>query len=143
MAIPPSRKIFIDNSFFISFIDRADLNHQRSASIMDFLARQGFQTYTSDLTIFLTFSRLDREFGSAVSLDFLQAILESQIQILFLNQSELFGTFRFLKSNTLRQSSLTDYANAYLMDKQNISNILTYDPWYNLRGITLSNLLSS
>lgn len=138
-----SRKIFIDTSFFISFIDRADLNHQRSSSILEFLARQNFQVYSSDLVIFQTFARLDREFGSAVSMDFLQAILESQIQVLFLSQVELMGTFRFIKSNSHRQSSLNDYANAYLMDRQSIPHVLTYDPWYDLRGVTVSSLINS
>lgn len=142
MPTTPSKKIFIDSSFFLSFIDRADLNHQRSSNIMDFLAKQNFQVYTSDLTIFQTFSRLDREFGSAVSLDFLQAILESQIQILYLNQADLLSTFRFIKTNSTRQS-LNDQANAQLMNRQNIPHLLTYDPWYNLRGVTLSNLLTT
>lgn len=142
MAIT-SRKVFIDTSFFISFIDRADLNHQKTISIMDFLGRQNFQVYTSNLAVFNTFSRLDREFGSAVSMDFLQAILDSSIQVLFVTQQDLMGTFRFLRSNTHRQSSLTDFTNAYLMDRQGIPSLLTYDPWYDLRGISLSGLLST
>lgn len=138
-----SKKIFIDTSFFIAFIDRADLNFQRSGFIMDFLAKQSFQPYTSDLAVFQTFSKLDREFGSAVSMDFLQAILESEIQILFLSQTDLAGTLRFIKGVSSRKSSLNDYSNAYLMDRQSIPQLLTYDPWYDLLGIKLSNLLNS
>src|SRR3982751_5903925 len=113
-----SRKIFLDTSFIISFIDRADLNHQKTSAIMEFLARQNFQVFTSSLTVFQAFSRLERDFGTAVGLDFMQAILDSNIQVLFLNQADLIATFRFLKSNANRQSSLTDFSNAYLMDRQ-------------------------
>ncbi len=140
--IKSSPKIFIDSSLFLAFIDRTDLNHQKAATVFDFLARQRYRVYTSSLVFWFTFQRLEKELGTTISYDFLQAILESSIEIVFPQKTDLIFIYRFLRNNQTKQISLSDIANARIMEKLSISTILTFDNWSNLLGTKVSNLIT-
>ncbi len=137
-----SQKVFIDSSFFSAFIDRANLNHSKSVAIMEYLATNNYQVYTSSLTILQTFGRIERDLGSLISVEFLQAILESSIEVFYPTKTELLSAYRFLRTNSQRKASLTDILNADLMQKHNILSILTFDFWHNLIGTRVSGLIN-
>lgn len=138
-----SHKVFLDTSTFISLIDRTHLHHQKTVALFELLARQGYTLYTSSLVVFQAFSQMERELGSAISLDFLQAILDSSIKVIYASESELLFAYRFFKNSTQRQLSLVELVNARIMEKNGITNILTYDYWHNIAGTIVSNLMSS
>lgn len=135
-----SKKIFIDSSVLIGFIDRADANHAKSVKAMENLARLGLQLYTSSLNINEIYAVLSRETGTSVALDFLQAILQSDIELLFPQKADLITAHRMLRSNRERQLTLREVLNATLMQRRGIMQILTFTYWHNLFGSHVSNL---
>lgn len=137
-----SRKIFLDSSIFLSFIDRTHLNHQKTVAILELLASQNYQLYTSDLAVFQSFNLIERDLGFRVSQEFLKAILDSTIKILYAAEQDLLFAFRFFKTAT-RKASLTEVITARLMEKHGIVSILTFDYWHNIAGTAVSNLISS
>lgn len=129
-----SRKVFIETSFFMAFIDRGDLNHTKCVPIFEFLGRHGYQLYTTNLVVMQTFARLDKELGSTISLEFLQAILESSIEVLYPSKSEFISAFRLLKNSPNTPVSVTELINSILMEKNGVAAVLTFDSWNNLLG---------
>lgn len=129
-----SRKIFIESSIFIAFIDRADTNHPKAVKSMEDLARGGYSAYTSSQNIQDAYTILAREVGVSVALDFLQAILQSDIEILFPQKADLITAHRMLRANRDRQVTLREVLNATLMQKRGIVQILTFTYWHNLFG---------
>lgn len=139
MAIQ-SRKIFVDSSLLIGFIDRADTNHPKAIKAMENLARLKYQSYTSIQNINEVYAALARETGISVALDFLQAILQSDMEILFPQKADLITAHRMLRSNRERQLTLREVLNATLMQRRGIVQILTFTYWHNLFGSYVSNL---
>lgn len=138
-----SQSIFIDTSAFLAFIDRADINHTKSIKLFETLARQNFQIYTSNLVVFQTFSRLEKDLGVSLARDFLKTILEGNIHILHPGESDLISAYRFLKLNPERQTSLMEVVNTHLMDKSRVLTVLTFSYWHNLMGTSVSPLIHS
>ena len=138
-----SRKIFIDSSVLIGFIDRADPNHPKAVKGIENLARQGFHLYTSSQNISDVYATLARETGTSVALDFLQASLQSDIEILFPQKADYITAHRMLRSNRERQLTLREIINATLMQRKGIIQILTFNFWHNLFGSYVSNLILS
>ena len=139
MAIQ-SRKIFVDSSVLLAFIDRVDSNHTKAAQAMDSLARMGYQVYTSYQNIFDTYTTLAREIGISVALDFLQAALQSEMEILFPQKADLMTAYRMIRTNRDRQLTLREVLNAALMQKKGIVQVLTFTYWHNLFDSYVSNL---
>lgn len=139
MAIK-SNKIFIDSSVFFSFIDRADDNHSKSVKAFESLAHGNYHLFTSSTTVVDTYSALAHEVGFSVALEFLEVILQSEIEILFPQRSDFVSAFKVLKGSRERQLSLKEVVNAALMQKREITFILTSTYWHNLFGTQISNL---
>ncbi|OGE28854.1 hypothetical protein A2867_02825 [Candidatus Daviesbacteria bacterium RIFCSPHIGHO2_01_FULL_40_11] len=135
-----TKKIFIDSSVLLAFIDRTDPNHQKSTLSFDTIARQGFHIYTSYQNIADTYTTLGREVGISMALEFLQASLQSNIEIIFPQKADLITAHRMLRANRDRQISLRETLNATLMQKRGIMQILTFTYWHNLFGTYVSNL---
>ena len=136
-------KIFIESSIFLSFIDRANLNYAKSVGILEFLARQKYHLYTSEIVVLQTFNSAERDLGSTVANDFLQAILESNIEVLYSGQIDFLAGYRYLQANPGRRSSLSSVINANLMQKHGIYHVLTFDFWPNAMGTTVSSLVTT
>jgi len=135
-----SRRIFVDSSILISFIDRADPNHPKAVKAIENLARLKYQLYTSSLNISDVYAALARETGISVALDFLQATLQSDMEILFPQKADLITAHRMLRGNRERQITLREVLNATLMQRRGIAQILTFTYWHNLFGTYVSNL---
>ena len=140
--INSSKKVFLDASIFIAFIDRANQNHNRSIGIFETLAREGYQVYTSSLVLQNTYNRLEKDIGFRVAVEFLQATLESNIQTLHPLVPEYVAAFKFLNLVKQAQFSLSEVINADLMVKNRIGQVLTFDSWHDLMGIKIFNGLS-
>lgn len=139
MAIQ-SRKLFIDSSVLVPFIDRGDTNHQKSVKLMEDLAKLHYQLYTSYQNVTETYATLTREVGISVASDFLHACLQSDMEILFPQINDLVTAHKVLKSNKDRQITLREAINATLMQKRGVSQILTFTYWHNLFGTYVSKV---
>lgn len=138
-----SKKIFIGSSLFLAFIDRASLNHAKAGEMFEIAGRYKYHLFTSDIVILQSFNGIERDLGQTLANDFLQAVIESNIQVLYTGESDLQAAFRYFKVNPGKQISLASIINANLMQKNGINSILTFDFWPNVMGITVSNLISS
>ncbi len=135
-----SKKIFIDSSVLVGFIDRADENHPKAAKTMENLARIGCQLFTSSINVNEVYAVLVRETSNSIALDFLQAILQSDMEILFPQKADFITAHRILRSNREKQLTLKEALNATLMQKRGIFKITTFTYWHNLLGTISSNI---
>src|SRR5437016_2894584 len=106
-----SKKIFLDSSIMIAFIDRSDDNHKKAVQIMEKLSKLGYQLYTSGQNITEIYTVLSREIGVSLALEFLQASLLSNMEILFPQKNDLVVAHKVLKANRERQLSLREVLN--------------------------------
>lgn len=137
-----SRKIFIDSSILIAFIDRGDPNHLKATKAIEDMASLGYRLYTSPQVITDSYVLLSRGVGITVSLEFLQTMLQSGIEILFPQKADLITAHRILKVNRDEKLSLSEALNATLMQRKGITQILTFTDWNKLFGTETSNLVT-
>lgn len=135
-----TKKIFIDSSILLAFIDRTDPNHEKSSLNFNNIARSGFRIYTSYQNIADTYATLGREIGISLALEFLQSSLQSDIEIIFPQKADLIAAHRILRANRDRQITLREALNATLMQKKGIAQVLTFTYWHNLFGTFVANL---
>lgn len=138
-----SKKIFIEASVFPAFIDRVNPNHAKASKIFEVLGRNKYQVFTSGMVVIQTFNALERDLGETLARDFLKAMLETNIQILYTNEPDLLAAFRYLKANPGRQISLSSIINANLIQRHGINSVLTFDFWPNIMGIVVSDLITT
>lgn len=141
MTISKSRKIFIDSTVFFAFTDRSDANHQKSVQILEGLARSGWHLFTSAPNIIETYAALSHNVGFSVALEFLEAILQSDIEVLYPQRADFISAFRVLKANRNHQIGLREALNAAMMQKREIAQVAVFTYWHNLFGTQVSSLV--
>ncbi len=135
-----SKKIFIDSSILIAFIDRGSAKHAVASKAVQDLASIGYRLYTSAQVVADTYDLLSSDVGTTVALEFLQTMLQTGIEILFPQKADLITAYRILSVNRDRQIPLSEALNATLMQKRGIVQILTFTYWNKLFGTYASNL---
>lgn len=133
-----SSKLFLESSLFLAFIDRGNPQHKLAADIMAYLASHGYHLYTSNLTILTAFSRMERDMGTWMAVEFLETLLISQIEILHASQSELQAAIRYIRAANRLQCPLTEVINAQMMLRHGITDVVTFDSWHNLNATTVA-----
>lgn len=129
-----STKLFLDTSFLLAFIDRGNPQHKMSVDVMTYLAKEGYRLYTSNITILTTFSRVERDMGTWLAVEFLDTMLQSNIETMHVSQSELQASIRYIRNANRLQCTLTEVINAQLMLRFGIPAVVTYDAWHNLNA---------
>lgn len=135
-----SRKIFIDTSVLTAFVDRGNGRHLRAAKALEVTASIGYRIFTTPAIINESYEELRRQVGTTVALEFLQIVLQSGIEVTFLQKTDLNSAYRVLKFNRTEQISFTEALTAALMQRKGITQILTFRAWHNLFGTTASTL---
>jgi predicted nucleic acid-binding protein len=127
-------KIFIDSSVLTAFIDRGNPRHLLAAKSIEIMASFGYRIYTSPPTIAESYSELMKQVGTTIALEFLQTILQSGIEIVFTQKTDLNSAYRILKVNRTERISLSEAITAALMQRKGITQVLTFRTWNNLFG---------
>lgn len=136
-----TKKIFIDSSVLAAFVDRGSRDHLKASKAVDDAAGIGCRLYTSSQVISEAYDSLTSEVGITVSLEFLQTILQSGIEILFPQKADLITSHRILKANRNEKLSFSEALNATLMQKKGIDQVLTFSSWNKLFATSKSNLV--
>src|SRR5437868_5471893 len=127
-------KVFLDSSALYAFIDRADPNHLYSSKLFEHFSLQRVSIYTSIQVVQDVFTAINNQLGNTISFEFLQAMSESDIEILYLQKADFLAAFRLIKLNRNKQISLKEALTATIMQKKGITQILTFTYWPNLLG---------
>lgn len=135
------RKIFLDSSIFIAFIDRGNPNHLRASKAIEDLASLGYRLYTSPQAVTYSYNRLLIGVGATVALEFLQTMLQTGIEILFPQKADYITANRILRVNRDKEIPLSEALDAALMQKKGITEILSFTFWNNLFGTGKSSLV--
>lgn len=129
-----ARKIFVDGSVLYAFTDRADTNHVQAVKTLEQLSLQGIQLFTSIQDIQDVYTAINRQLGTTIGFDFLQAMIESNIEVIYPQRSDLVSSYKLIRLNTNKQIPFKQAMVATLMAKKNVVKILTFTFWHNLLG---------
>jgi predicted nucleic acid-binding protein len=129
-----SKKVFVDASVLYAFIDRADQNHPQATKAIDYLSVQGSILFTSIQAVVETYTGINSQLGASIAVDFLQAIVESSMEVLYPQKADLLAANRILKTQRSQNLTLKEALTAAMMQRRGITQILTFTYWHNLLG---------
>jgi len=135
------QKVFWHTSFFKALLDNADPHHSRAALILEELVKDKVNIFTSYLSILETFQYLQITKDPNVALIFMQAILSSNIGILFPTKRDLNLAYRYLKMNQDKNIDCLEVISSIYMQRMEIEYIMTFEIWHDLLGSAVSPLI--
>ena len=134
MAI--SKKVFITESVFFAFIDRAHPKHSQATAFFRYFAQEQYHLYTSHFNLEKAYSQITEKISISLAKDFLRSISLGSINILYPDESDMKTTIKTLV-NYPTELTFSEALTAVLADKKSISQICTFEYLHPLFGLTV------
>lgn len=131
-----SKKVYLDPSAFIGFIDRADGRHAQAAAFFRYFAQENYQVFTSYLSVEEAYSYVYEKISPTLARDFIRALTLSNINVLYPTEADMKAALKTLINFRNAELSLKDAQSAVLAEHHGISHICTFEYLHPLFGQT-------
>lgn len=130
-------KIFVDTSVFVSLWDDKDPNRIKAIKLQIKLEELGVDVYTSSDVIGETLTVISRKIGKKNSTEFIKKIVQSNVNIIFINEFLHKETIRFFKTVKSKNISFIDCSSVVAMKRKKIDVAFTFDKHFKKMGVKL------
>ena len=131
-----SKKVFVASSVFFAFIDRANSHHNEASAYFRYFAQEKYQVFTSYMAIEDTYRQVREKISPSLAKDFMRGIMLSNINILYPSESDARAALKTLVGYISTDLSLKEAQAAVLANRNQISQVATFDYLHPLFGLT-------
>lgn len=135
-----NKKVFIESNVFYAYVNRAHANHIQATSFFRYFAQEEFQVFTSYHVLEETYSLIYNKISPSLASDFLKGISLSSVNIIYPSEADLKSIIKTQVNYQNKDLTLRDTQSAVLANRNNISQICTFDYLRQLFGQTKYNL---
>lgn len=132
-----SKKVFIEPSVIVSFIDRAHPKHEQTDAYFRYFSEEEYQLFIDYNNLIETYSYIYKDISPSLAKDFLRTIELSNINIIYPEESDARAALKTLVNFKSLELSYPKALIAVLCYRKNIPQIYTYEAVPNLFGLTL------
>lgn len=136
MAIQ-SKKVYLDASVFIAFIDRAHVKYNEATAYFRFFGIEEYQLFTDAITVTEAYNRIYNEISPSLAKDFLRVLALSNINIIYPDESDTKAALKALVN--FKSTDLTYHGAllSVLANRRGVPQVCTFDYLPQLFGLTI------
>lgn len=131
-----SKKVYLSESGFISYIDRANEKHSYAKAYFRYFGQEGYLLFTDIVTIILTYNRIYKDISPSLAKDFLRTVSLSNINIIYPEESDSKAALKTLVNYQSTDLTYSEALMAVLANRRDIKYICTFDYLHPLFGIS-------
>jgi predicted nucleic acid-binding protein len=135
-----SKKVFITSSVMFAFIDRNHPKHNQASAYMRYFAQEKFQLYTAISSIIKTHNDLRIHMSYSIAKEYLRAMFVGNIEILYPDEAATKAALKLILSEAQQDSNFNHILINVLADRNQISQICSFEFAKLYFGISLFNL---
>jgi len=135
-----SKKVYLTESAFYTFIDRSDIKHQMAGAFFRYFAQDGYHLYTSPSTVMYTYEHIQTYMSQSIGRDFLQTLFTSAIDIVYVDEPMMKTAVKLVITTKSANLTLDQALSNIVCDRLQIPYVCTfkYFPYlFGLREFTL------
>lgn len=132
-----SKKVFIEPSVIMSFIDRAHPKHEQTDAYFRYFGQEEYQLFIDYNSLIEAYNQIYKDISPSLAKDFLRCIELSNINLLYPDDSDAKAALKTLVNFKSLELSYPKALVAVLCYRKNIPQIYTHDYIPNLFGLTL------
>lgn len=129
--------IFVDADAYIALKVEKDFHHKKSILFLNTITSSQEKLATSWMVVNEVATKLAMFTTKSKSLEFLDELLSSDTEIIYVNERIRGSILKFFKKQTSKKVSLTDCTNMAIMKSMKIKKIFSFDKHYEKNGFEL------
>lgn len=130
-----SKKVYIAPDGFVAFIDRGHPKHVAASAYFRYFAQEGFQLYTSFVTINIAYDELYKTISPGIAKDFLRAMYLSSVNIIYPEPSDIKLAIKTVATSSSIELTFSKALMSVLCNKRSIPQIYTFEFLHTLFGL--------
>ena len=132
-----SRKVYLAQSAFLAFIDRAHTKHRQAVAFFRYFAQEHYRLYTDIVMLYETHRQIHFQISPSLSQDFLRTISFSDINIIYPQEADIKSTIKTISNYRSVDLTFDKALMSVLASKRYIGQIATFDYLPSLFGLTI------
>lgn len=129
-----SKKVYVSQSGFYAFINRAHPKHDQASAYFRFFAQEGYSLFTDIQTLTDVYNLIYKEISPSLAKDFLRTVFLGDINIIYAEESDVKASLKTLVNFQSTELSFYQALRAVLANRRGISQIFTFDYLHPLFG---------
>ena len=129
-----SKKVYITQSGFYAFINRAHPKYEQAAAYFRFFGEQGYALYTDSATLIDVYNQIYKDISPSLSKDFLRTVFLGNINIIYPEERDIKAALKTLVNFQSTELTFTQSLRAVLANRRGVSQIFTFDYLHPLFG---------
>ena len=131
-----SRKVYLAQSAFLAFLDRAHAKHRQAVAFFRYFAQEHYRLYTDAIVLYETHRQIHFQISPSLSQDFLRTISFSDINIIYPQETDVRSAIKTINNYGSVDLTFDKALMGVLASKRSIGQITTFDYLPSLFGLT-------
>lgn len=129
-----SKRVYIAESAFFAFIDRAHEKHEQAIAFFRFFSEEQYQLFTDFFAINHVYQTIYKDISPSLGKDFLRTMFLSDINIIYPEESDIKAAMKVLITYRSTELAFEEALLAAVCNKRGIQQICTFKYLHSLFG---------
>lgn len=136
MALP-SKKVYIDSSLFVAFIDRAHIKYDQATAYFRFFGLEEYQLFSDPITILNAYERLYNDISPSLAKDFMRVMALSNINMIYPEEADMKAALKTVVNFKTTDLTFPKALLCVLANKRGVPQICSFEYMPSLFGLQM------
>ncbi|HVZ58893.1 MAG TPA: hypothetical protein VG935_04045 [Patescibacteria group bacterium] len=133
----PSKKVYLDASAFVAFIDRAHIKYDQATAYFRFFGIEEYQLFSDPVTLVEAYNKLYNDVSPSLAKDFMRVMALSNVNMIYADESDIKAALKALVNFKTTDLTFPKALLCVLSNRRGVSQICTFDYMPQLFGLQM------
>jgi predicted nucleic acid-binding protein len=132
-----SKKVYLDSSCFVAFIDRAHIKYEQATAYFRYFGIEEYQLFSDPIQIVDAYNRLYNEISPSLAKDFMRVMALSNINMIYAEDSDMKAALKAIVNFKTTDLTFPKALLSVLANRRGVSQVCSFEYMPQLFGLSL------
>lgn len=132
-----SKKVYVDSSLFVAFIDRAHIKYDQATAYFRFFGIEEYQLFSDPFTILTAYERLYNDISPSLAKDFMRVMALSNVNMVYPEEADMKAALKTVVNFKTTDLTFPKALLSILANKRGVPQICSFEYMPSLFGLTM------
>ena len=133
----PSKKVYLDSSTFVAFIDRAHIKYDQATAYFRYFGIEEYQLFSDPVTILESYNRLYTDISPSLAKDSMRVMALSNVNMIYPEDADMKAALKAIVNFKTTDLTFNKALLSVLANRRGVSQICTFEYMPQLFGLSL------
>jgi len=133
----PSKKVYLDSSCFVAFIDRAHIKYDQATAYFRYFGIEEYQLFSDPMSILEAYNRLYTDISPSLAKDFMRVMALSNVNMIYPEDGDMKAALKTIVNYKTTDLTFNKALLSVLANRRGVSQVCTFEYMPQLFGLTL------